>query len=128
MSERTPKHHPGFEGAGDRRVHADGAGEIERHGGEDREPGRPPGEAVDDAHGAARCTATDLTAHPLLPAVGSHVVKRGNAVGTCYWTLGKRKVPWSKELRTREDALRHFLDEMSGHETLTEIRRLKSGR
>lgn len=127
MSERTP-YHPGFEEAGDRREHADGAGEIERHGGKDREPGRPPGEAADDAHGAARCATTDLAAHPLLPAVGSYRVKRGNAVGTCYWTLGKRKVPWSKELRTREDALRHFLDEMSGHETLTEIRRLKSGR
>jgi hypothetical protein len=59
--------------------------------------------------------------HPLLPHV--RCIKARD--GAYYWTLGRRRTLWSKELRWREDALAHFLGEMTAHEVVAEIRRLE---
>ena len=61
-----------------------------------------------------------MTAHPLYPAVKSE----RDADGTIRWRLGDRQVLWSKELPFKEQALAHFLREMSAHETITLTRRL----
>lgn len=66
----------------------------------------------------------DLTKHPLYPHVRSWRDKDNCAL----WGLGDRQAVWSKRLRWREDALKHFLSEMTAHEIVALIRQLGAGR